>query len=382
MSRPAPRGLRFGLLAGGVALLAGAFLLLATRPEPDTVSAAGEEGALRSVEIRPVHPLEVRQRAELAGVLEARRSVRLVAETEGRVLEVGAEALDVVEADQLLLRVDPLLAEVAVERAEAELARRSSEHRLAEANLERRRSLSEREVVSDAMLDDAENAARVAAAALREAHARLREARDALAKKTVLAPFAGVLRSFPVEVGESIRNGQELGELLDVSSARTTVGLADHQIVHVEPEQSVDVVVEALPNRTFAGTILRVGRAADARTKKFPVEVELLNADGSLLPGMVVRVVLELEAPRPRLVVPRDATVDEFGLRSVYVVEPSEETGVGVVERRRVHVRPLPFRPADLEVVSGLAAGEAIAVTGVRQLEDGERVRVRRGGST
>jgi hypothetical protein len=71
--------------------------------------------------------------------------------------------------------------------------------------------------------------------------------------------------------------------------------------------------------------------------------------------------------------------VEEFGLRFVWVIEqeePAEEEGGALVaRRRRVGVRALPFRPAEFEVLSGVAEGEEIALTGTRQLRDGERVR-------
>jgi RND family efflux transporter MFP subunit len=370
--RPSSR-FRTVLILFGVGLLSAGFLLCWTRPGPDTVPAAGEQAALRRISTLRILAREVPQRAAVAGVLEARRSVKLFAETQGRILEVGAEELDRVEEDQLLVQIDPVLAEIAVEKAAAMRAKPESELSPARSNLERRGSLADRHVVSESVLDDAENEARVAEAALRESRAELRRARDDLARKTVRAAFAGVLREFHVEVGEYVRVGQELGELLDLKTARTTIGLADHQVVHVKAGQGVKVSVEAYPNEVFEGTILRVGMAADERTKKFPVEVELPNEEARLLPGMVVRVRLELGDRRARLVVPRDATIDEFGLRFVYVVDRSQG-GVSTLRRRRIQVRPLAFRPAELEVISGLSEGEEIAITSVRQLRDGERV--------
>jgi len=74
------------------------------------------------------------------------------------------------------------------------------------------------------------------------------------------------------------------------------------------------------------------------------------------------------------MLVPREATIDEFGLRFVFVIGPDGD-GSLVAHRRRVEVRPLPFRPADFEVLAGLAEGDEIAVDAVRQLGDGEPVR-------
>ena len=68
------------------------------------------------------------------------------------------------------------------------------------------------------------------------------------------------------------------------------------------------------------------------------------------------------------MVVPRDVTVEEFGLRFVHVIEPNGSGGGLVARRRRIAVRPLAFQPADFEVISGLSAGEEISITAAREL--------------
>ncbi len=365
--------LQLALIGCAIALVVGGVILFHTAPEAVRVSTADEDARLRAVATRVLRLVPVRSRAEVAGVLEARRSVQIFAETRGSVLEVGADELDRVEAGQLLVKIDPLLAEVAVERAAATVARNRSELALASSNLARRRLLAKRSVTSDADLEDAENAEKVAVAVLRQSRADLTQARDDLTKKTITASFAGVLRSFQVEVGEYVGEGQKLGELLDLGTARVILGLSDRQVVAVQAGQRVTVAVEAYPEERFDGSILRVGAASDAVSRKFPVEVEIPNGERRLLPGMVARVFLDLDQPQPRAVIPREATVDEFGLRFVYRIE--EQSGILVARRRRVSVRALPFRPGEFEVLSGLAEGDEIALTATRQLRDGERIR-------
>lgn len=367
------RSLRWVFLGVGGALLLAALLLFGTAEQPIVEAAPGARPV--AVAAVRVDAAPLRLRARLAGVLEARRDVALFSETHGKALAIGAEELDRVKAGQVLVRVDPTLARVALERAEAAVERAESELELAQLNLERRRSLVERQVSSEADLDVAENAQRIAASALRDGRAMRDEARDQLAKKVISAPFDGVLRSFSVEVGEYVRDGQQLADLLDLSAVRMTVGVSDRQVVRVRPGADVEVEVEALPGERFAGRVLRVGSATDADTRKFPVEVEVENPDGRLLPGMVARVTLDLGDEREVLLVPRDATIDEFGLRFVYVLEPD---GAGsVARRRRIQVRDVAFRPGVLQVDEGLAAGEMIATTGMRQLSDGASVDVR-----
>lgn len=369
---------RFRFLFLGVAgvLFAGGVLLFASAPEQARVAPAGAELALRPVDLHRVEAGELRARAEVSGVLEGRRDATLFSETRGPVLDLGAEELDAVVAGQVLLRIDPLQAEVAVERARAVLARRKSELALARSNLERRRVLAEQGVASDADLDDALNAEKVADATLRQGRAELRQALDDLENKTIVSPFPGVLRRFEVEKGEFVRDGQDLGEVVDLSAVRTVIGLSDRQVVAVRPDQPVMVRVPARPGESFSGSVRRVGAASDPETRKFPVEVVLPNPEGRLLPGMAVTVVLELGEAGSRTVIPAEAIVDEFGLSVVWVV--AEENGGLVARRRRVGVRSLPFEPGRVEVLSGLQPGEEIAVSSTRQLQDGEAVR--RGG--
>lgn len=372
-----PRGLRVILFGVAAALLVGAFLLFGTAPKPEPPQAVGTPPMQVDTYTVETHPM--RPRARLAGVLEARRDVELFSETHGRLLEAGAEEMDAVREGQVLLRVDPTLAAAGVERAEAALARTESQLELARINLERRRSLVDRHVSSESQLDVDENAERIAAASLREARAQRDEARDQLAKKTIFAPFDGVLRTFPVEVGEYVREGQRVGEILDLLAVRINVGLTDTEVVSIAAGAPAQVTVEAYPGELFEGTVLRVGRAADSDTKKFPVEVEVANADGRLLPGMVARVELDLGAETPTTMIPREATVDEFGLRFVFLVEAD---GQGAVARRqRIEVREVPFRPGLFQVTDGLVAGDRIATTGIRQLQDGAQVEASGSGS-
>jgi len=356
-------------------------LLFWTRPDPAALPSARAQAP--KIETFEIAATLIQPRAEIAGLLQARRRIELFAEENGRVLERGAEELQRVEAGQLLFRLDPLSAEVAVSRARAAIERAKSQSVLARADLTRNQGLAGRDVASRAALDGAENAARLAAAARLDAEALLVEAEDRLAKKTLEAPFAGVLRSFPVEPGEYVRSGELVGELLDVDRLRVTIGLTDHQVVAIRSGASAKLAVDALPGEVFAGEIMQVGAAIDRESRKFPIRIEVPNADGRLLPGMVARVDLTLGEPRSVLLVPRDAVVVQFGLRHVYLVEKTRpNSGEGenaaleawVAHARRVEVRDVAFRPMQLEVAAGLNPGDRIAASSLHQLHDGMAV--------
>jgi membrane fusion protein (multidrug efflux system) len=169
--------------------------------------------------------------------------------------------------------------------------------------------------------------------------------------------------------------GDALAELLDLETARLEIGVTDREVVALGAGETVEIAIEAYPGEAFSGTILRVGAAADTTSKKFPVEIELENPERRLLPGMIARATLSLGATEPLRAVPRDVALDQFGVDFVYVVEEAE--GGFVARKRRVSLRNIPFRPTQVELVSGVADGERIAASGMRALRDGARVRVR-----
>jgi len=376
---PAPRvaGRSRPFFAGAtLVLLAGTVALCVWAPEPGRVAAAGAEAAAVPVPALTVEPQSLERRARFSGVVEARRHVELVSETSGRVRRKGADEFDAVEADQLLIEVDPLLAEVAVERAAAAVARAESQLALARDERRRWESLATEDAASVSRRDQAVSSERVATANQREARANLAQARDELAKKTIRAPFAGVLQSFPLEEDETLRPGDPVAELLDLSLARIVIGVSDREVVGMRAGAQVAVSLEAWPGEDFTGTIVRVAAAADA-SLKFPVEIELPNPERRILPGMVARVSLTLADQQPLRVVPRDAVVESFGVPFVFVLSEAEG-GALVAQRRSVELRELAFRPELFELVSGVADGERIAAGATQELRDGVRVRITR----
>lgn len=366
---------RWLFMGAAALLLTAAAGLNVCAPKPQTKAAAGADATAVAVRAQLIEARPLLRTTRLSGVIEARRRVELFAEVGGRVIEVGAEDLDRAEKEQLLVQMDPLLTEVAVERAEAAVQRSESELALAESERKRFENLATRDAASASRRDQAVNGQKVAAANLREARANLAEARDQLGKKTLRAPFTGVLQGFAVEVGEFLRAGDPVGELLDLETARIELGVTDREVVDLSAGAKVEVALEAYPDEPFEGTVLRVAAAADMTSRKFPVEIELANPERRILPGMIARVSLGLGEPGPVRAVPRDAVLDQFGVRFVYMITEGEE-GL-VATRRRVEVRDIPFRPEQLELVSGLEDGDRIAVQGLHDLRDGARVRIK-----
>ena len=361
------------LLGLGLFLSADRGAVASDAPLPG-VGAVLAEGALE-VEALRVGRAESRLTARLRGVLRGVRSVELAAEVAGRVLAVPAEEHAPVAAGDVLVRLDPVLLEAAVARAEASLLRARAVHRLARLQLDRQRDLVARQVASAAELDRAESEERSSRAGAAEARASLDDAVARLDKTRIVAPFDAIVNWLDLEPGAYVQTGARLAELIDISAIEVEVGVSDRQVVILRPGDAAMLEVDVFPGEQFVGSIARIGRAADSRTQQYPVEVQVPNPGERLLPGMVGRVSLAAGEPRSVMLLPRRAAQREFELDYVFVLEPQD--GAATVARRRVQTRPVPFRPDLLEVVSGLEEGDWVAISNLRELATGQRVQIR-----
>jgi membrane fusion protein (multidrug efflux system) len=355
-------------------LLAGFVFLLATAPDGGDSGAPSPDRGRRVVSSTLVSEQLIDAEVRLSGILEADREVRLSAESSGRVVVMGAQALDAVTKGQILLEIDPIPAEIAVRQAQAQVDRTESELALATAQSRRSTSLAEREVLSQSEIDSTKSRLGVARAALASARAQLDRALDDRAKRTIRAPFSGVLRSFQPQEGEFVRIGQEVGELVSLDMLTLEVGLTDRDIAWVPQGSKAEIFVEAMPDRVFEGVAQRIARAANADNRKFPVEIEVPNSNRNLRPGMVAQARIELARSTRILAIPREAVLSQLGVSSVFLSEDEPDTDLQRLRQIPIRVRPVPFRATLVEVVSGLEPGQRIATSDLRQLSDNELV--------
>lgn len=294
---------------------------------------------------------------ELAGVLEPIRSTWVAAEIAGRILEVPAEEHAPIEKAGLLVQIDSAL-------PRAELIRAEANHLLAKSELSRQERLGSRSVASESELDRARAEERRSYAAILEARTRLEHTR-------ITAPFDGLVNSLDFDPGAYVQPGTPIAEILDLSQIEVTVLIGDRQVNSIRAGADVRVRVDALGSERFAGRVARVAGAPQDGGHRYPVVVLLENPEQRLRPGMLAQVLFEIGGS-PAMRLPTRTVLHEFELDYVFVLDEHD-----AARRVRVTTRPVPFRPDQLEVLEGLAAGDRVVVSAVEQLRDGMRVLVR-----
>lgn len=214
----------------------------------------------------------------------------------------------------------------------------------------------------------------VAAQAVEGARARVRDLDQQMSYLQIRAPFDGIITERNVHEGSYVGPPSGAGavpllRLQETDKLRLAVAVPEPAAGDVPAGKVLSFTVAAFPGETFEGTIARHGGAVNPRTRTLPVELDVENPRGRLLPGMFADVRWSMERARPSLLVPATA-----------VMTTTERTFVcrlkdGTCEW--VDVRPGIALGDRLEVFCELSAGDVVAVRGTDELRAGMKVGVK-----
>ena len=267
-----------------------------------------------------------------------------------------------------------------VGQARARLAESQAGVVKARADLDRATSLFASQSLTRPDLDAAQAAFDGAAARLAGARAEVELAESALRDCALVAPATGVLVERKIEVGTLVGTGSVGFTLADVAAVKARFGVPDSMVGATALGAPIDVTVDGVAGRTFAGRVTAVAPVADAQSRVFDVEVTIPNPAGALRPGMIGTVALGPAASagagsRGLPVVPLGAIVKPANAGPDYAVLVVERAAGGEVARlRRIGIGDVIGN--SVAVVRGLALGDRVVVTGAGLLTDGDRVRV------
>ena len=334
-----------------------------------------------------------------SGYVTARRRATVSSKVTGKVLEVFVEEGKAVRRGQVLARLDDSQIRAGLQVAQAQLAstqkvaaQDTARLREAELTLERRRQLLKEKVIGRAELDASEAEveslrARIAVAEqqVKVAASQIDAIKTDLADMVVRAPFDGVAISKDAQPGEMISPVSAGGgftrtgicTIVDMSSLEIEVDVSESYINRVRPGQPVEAVLDAYPDWRIPAHVITTVPSADRQKATVRVRIGFEDLDPRILPDMGIKVSFLNErpaaaaatAPRARLVVPKAAVRTDKGASVVFVVRDER------AERRAVSIGTA--EGDQIEIVSGVTAGEKVVVDGPPTLEDGARVKER-----
>lgn len=291
----------------------------------------------------------VPQNAVYSASVQANVINNIAPQTGGRIKKLNAEIGDFVSAGQILVEMDRLQ----LQQAELRLKNEADE-------LERMRTLFNEGGVSQSDFEQLELAHKVNQATY-----------DNLLENTVLrSPVSGVVTARNYDRGDLYGMAQPIYTVQQITPVKILVGVSESDYTKVKKGDKVEVSADALPGKTFTGSVVRLYPVMDAATHTFNVEVRIANEKRELRPGMYARVTVNFGSNNS-IVVADAAIVKQqgSGQRSVYVL--GEDS---TVELRNVTLGR--HFDGKYEILSGLEEGEKVVVKGQTALKAGMKVEV------
>lgn len=289
-----------------------------------------------------------------SAALQAENEAQVVARSGGILLELLVEEGDAVQAGQVLARLDADRARLELERASANLRRLEGEFRRSQELIGRNLTSSE---AHDRIRFELETQ-----------RAAVELARLELGYTEIRAPISGVIAERLVRVGNLIQPNQPVFRVVSFDPLKAVLNVPERELARLRPDQPVLLTADALPGETFVGRVARVSPVVDAGSGTFRVTAEFRDALGRLRAGMFGRIAILQEVREQALVIPREALIVEDGTSSVFVLSGDS------VERRALRTGVVDG--AVIEVLEGLAPGEAVVTVGRTALRDGSPVLV------
>lgn len=289
---------------------------------------------------------------EVVGTVRPRTRILVEAKISGRIEVLPVALGQTVSKGDVLFQLD-------AREIQARLDQAIAVRRQAERDLERFTSLLKQEAVTQAEFDAMEARHRVAQAGVTEAETLLGYAR-------VVAPANLVVTRKLAEVGDLASPGRLLIELEDPEALRLEAEIPEALISRVRPGVKFPVQVSSLA-RSLEGTVAEVSPSADAASRTFRVKLELPSTPG-LRSGQFARLSIPLDEA-PTLRVPAAAVVTRGQIELVFIATNQTARLRLVKTGRRIG--------DDIELVSGVSAGEQVVVEPVAALSDGQPIQVR-----
>lgn len=315
---------------------------------------AQDTDARTSVIAAPVTTTEWRDPLEALGTLRADESVTLSATVTETIAELSFTGGQRVTQGDLLVRLDD-----SAEQAELRAAQALRQER--ENAVRRARQLQERNVGIRADVEDAK-------ARLAQVNAQIDAIQARLADHRLRAPFGGTVGQRDISVGALVTPGTELVTLDKLDRMKLDFTVPATFLGALAPGMSLSATTASYPGEVFHGEVTSIGTRIDPVSRSLSVRARLPNPERMLRPGMLMIVTLE-RRPRDTLVVPESVLVPS-GERQ-YVMRIARDAD-NRIQRRQVEIGAR--RAGEVEIRSGLQAGDWVVSHGTAKVRDGEHV--------
>jgi membrane fusion protein (multidrug efflux system) len=297
------------------------------------------------------------------GTVAAVRGVTVSADLPGVVDRIAFESGQAIRESDVMAVLD-------TRQEQAQLAAAEAQRDLARVNFERLQGLLNERVISKAEFDRA-------TADQRQAEARVGEIHAAIDRKTIRAPFSGILGIRHVNLGQYLSAGDALVMLQALNPIYVNFGVPQQAMAQVRAGRSVRVTAEGLSGAAFTGPITAIDSVVDESTRNVQAQATLANPGGKLRPGMFVQTEVSVGAASAVVSLPVSAiSYAPYGDSVFVVTDMKDPSGTSYRGVRQQFVKLGGSRGDQIAVTSGVKAGDEVVTSGVFKLRNGAAVLV------
>jgi len=337
---------------------------------------AKETKTLATMTVVVIHPKReaAQQELVLPSTLQAYTESPIYARTNGYLRKWYHDIGSRVNKGELLADIETPEIDQELMQARASREQAMAQKQIAETSAQRWDALRKMDAVAQQETDERTSGYVQAQANLAAAVANVRRLEQLESFKHIFAPFSGVLTKRNVDIGALINAGNtgsntELFDLARTDPIRVYVSVPEAYAALIRPGVRATIEANSLPEKHFAGDVVRNSDAIDPVTRTLLSEIDVPNDNGELLPGAYAQVHFQLQVKTPMLSLPVNALLFRAeGVRAAVV----DDNG-------RVRLQPVALGRdygLEVEVTGGLSANDAIVLNPSDSLEDGQQVAV------
>jgi membrane fusion protein (multidrug efflux system) len=298
------------------------------------------------------------------GTAEAIHGVTVSADLPGTVDKINFESGQQVKEGDILVELD-------TRQERAQLAAAQADYELAKITYDRQQALVKEGVIARTEYDNA-------SAQQKSTEARVGEIKASIDRKTIRAPFSGILGLRQVNLGQYLAAGQAIVSLQAMNPIYVNFGVPQQSTPQLKVGRALKITSDDLPGVEFSGRVTAIDSVVDQTTRNIQVQATLTNPGNRLRPGMFVQVRVSLGESRDVISLPASAiNYAPYG-DSVYVIADMQDPKSGQSYKgvRQQFVRVEGARGDQVAVVSGINPGDEIVTSGVFKLRNGASVLV------
>jgi membrane fusion protein (multidrug efflux system) len=297
------------------------------------------------------------------GTLAAVQGVTVSADLPGTVERIEFDSGRAVRAGDVLAVLD-------TRQEQAQLAAIEARRELAQLTLARVQELLKEKVISKAEFDRA-------TAEAQQTDAQLGEIKAVIQRKTIRAPFSGMLGIRQVNLGQYLAGGDPLVTLQSLNPIYVNFGVPQQSAGQVPAGRQVRITSESIGGVEWNGRVTALDAMVDEATRNIQVQATLANGDGKLRPGMFVQVEVVLGAGERVIALPASAiNYAPYGDSVFIVTDMKAEDGRTYRGVRQQLVKVGRSRGDQVAVLGGIKAGDEVVSSGLFKLRNGAAVQI------